>query len=223
MSSAIHQRLFEHARPFRTGEFGPSLEDVGRIPIVPALINDLAAALDSNDLTDQKVGLFFCEGLLLLVPQDSELAKVVAPRIERLTHSGDELVRSVAVPAFIHLRQQVPAYRERMLEFVKDLAPSVRNAALCASQTFLSTGEVLPLISFQNDHYVSETGGMGGPWRYVLRDEALCRIEAALGRSFRKHELSESQNGQVIFWWDWAPFLEWWSKRNRPWRKLFAA
>ncbi len=57
---------------------------------------------------------------------------------------------------------------------------------------------------------------MGGPVHYVLRNQALTTIERMAGRQFVKHELTEMVEGEVVFWWDWQPMLEWYraSKNN---------
>jgi hypothetical protein len=104
------------------------------------------------------------------------------------------------------MRSQLPDFRQTMLTFLHDPSVTVRTAALLASETFLRKDEIEPLVQFQSDDRISETGGMGGPWRYIYRDEALLRIEKLADRSFRKHELSDVKNNQVIFWWDLAPF-----------------
>ena len=218
MSQTPHERLFEHSNPFQTGKFGPSIEDIGCIPITNILLADLANALQSNDTTDRDVALFFCEALLVKHPQSAELIAAVAPIIYKFICSDDKFLPYSAVPAFIHLKDRFKDYRERMLQFLTNSESAACTRALEASETFLYPNEIQPLIAFQNDTEVSETEKMGGPWRYMRRDMALGKIERMIGQSFAKYESSESKEDKVIFWWDWAPFLEWWNKQHGKWR-----
>jgi len=146
---------------------------------------------------------------------NAELIRAVVPPVDTLIMSDDDFVRSSAVPLFARLRDHFPNYRERMLTLLADCNSISRERVLYAADTFLKRDEVQPLLSFQNDTVISETVGMGGPWRYILRDEALRLIEKMLGQSFRTQECTEAKDNRVIFWWDWTPFLEWWAKRKR--------
>jgi hypothetical protein len=215
MPQKLYERLFQHSKPFTTAAVGPSIQDVGKIPITSELVGDLVAALQSPSSADRNVALFFCEGLLDQNRGATELIRAVVPPIDTLIMSDDDFVRSPVVPVYARLRDYFPSYRERMLTLLADCNSISRERVLAAADTFLKRDEIQPLLSFQNDTVISETGSMGGPWRYILRDEALRLIEKMLGQSFRTQECTEAKDNQVIFWWDWTPFLEWWAKRKR--------
>jgi hypothetical protein len=216
MPQPLYERLFRHSKPLTTAAaVGPSIQDVGKIPVTSELIEDLVAALQSPRSADRNVALFFCEGLLDHNMGDPEFVRAVVPPVETLIMSDDDFVRSSAVPVYARLRDYFPGYRERMLTLLADCNSLSRERVLYAAGTFLKRDEVQPLLSFQNDTVISETGGMGGPWRYILRDEALRLIEKMLGQSFRTQECTEARDNQVIFWWDWTPFLQWWAARKR--------
>jgi hypothetical protein len=114
------------------------------------------------------------------------------------------------------MRTVLPQYREWLIQFLCDEAPAVRSEALGRCETFLKNGEVEPLLPFEKDGYLAEVS-MDGPVHYVLRNAALNKIELLLGRQFPKHELTEAIDGEVVFWWDWKPFLGWWTKQKRKW------
>lgn len=215
MKEDIQERLFLHADPFRTGRLGPSTDDIARIPLSEEILTDLKAALGSSEFKNNKLALFFCQGLLQKRPRSRELIDLVVAAVRDLIKSNDGHLRSYTVPVLIQLREDLPDYREQMLNLLCDAESSVRTAALLGSDTFLRDKEIEPLLPFRFDTVVSETDGMGGPWRYIFRDEALFRIERSLERTFGMHECSEAKDNQVIFWWDWVPFLEWWSKQKR--------
>lgn len=209
MPPQLYERLFEYSKPFQAGKLGPSIQEIGKIPITADLVSDLTAAIRSPNSSDRNVALFFCEGLLACNPEHRDLLSALVPLVNDLITSTDDLARSSVVPVFIRLRGWFPNYRKEMLELLTNPNSNSRADVLQAAETFLRKREIQPLLSFQNDPVISETGGMGGPWRYILRDEALRLIEKMLGRSFRTQECTEAKDNQVIFWWDWRPFLEW--------------
>jgi hypothetical protein len=214
MAKQIHERLFSHARPFQTSSLGPSIEDISKIPLTEEVLADLKLALESTEFETKKVGLFFSQGLLQQQPPDPRLVPMLLVVVADCIRDEDGFLRNYAVPVLVLLRGYVSDYRTQMLTLLRDSVSAVRHSALMASETFLKPGEVAPLLPFQSDTSISETEAMGGPWRYLMRDEALYRIERLLQRDFRVHECSEVRNNQVIFWWDWVPFLKWWAKRH---------
>ena len=127
----------------------------------------------------------------------------------------DPDVRAVLVGCLTFMRAD-PRSRKWLIQFLCDDSPFVRSEALGRCETFLEKDEVEPLLSFQNDVYLVEVS-MHGPVHYVLRNSALGKIELLLGRQFPKHEMTKVIEGEVVFWWDWNPFLNWWSKKKRKW------
>src|SRR5205807_9276341 len=208
------QRLLRRARPYQTSKLGPSIDDISNIDVTKEVVDDLRLGLQSGDFDATKCALFFCQGLLQR-STSPKLFDLLQLEIPNLLRSEVPYLRGYVVPVTVAARQHLPNFRATMLGLLADPDHAVRTAALLATDTFLQKGEIEPLILFQSDTSVSETEAMGGPWRYVFRDEALFRIEKLAGRSFRKYESSEINGERVVFWWDWQPFLDWWVARRR--------
>ena len=214
MTESIQQRLLRRAKPYQTSKLGPSLNDIAQMELSEALYDDLRLGLQSGDFDATKSALFFCQGLLQR-PANARIFKLLESEIPSLLCSEIPYLRGYVVPLVVAAREYLPNFRETMLKLLADPDHAVRTAALLASDTFLRRGEIAPLIPFQWDTSVSETEAMGGPWRYIFRDEALLRIENLASKSFRKFESSESTGGRIVFWWDWQPFIDWWAANQR--------
>ncbi len=220
----IAQALLRRASGFQSSGHGVALEDFNSIPATPDLGDEIIQGLQSDDPVDRRVSLFFCEGFLRsgrLNLLGERLVNALPLNLKRLIEDKDDLSRGAALPLLVLMRAQFPEYRSAMLKALLDSDAQVRMAALNAADTFLKTGEIEPLLSFERDLYLSETGGMGGPLHYVLRDDALAKIECMAGKQFAKHELTEIKESEVVFWWDWNPMLEWYrASKSSLWAKL---
>lgn len=209
------KRLINRAKKFSPGSPGVGLEDIGRLVPDRALEADLAECLTSDDPTENLWGLFFCEGLHIAAKLAESTKLVLLPRIPVLRKSPDDQTRSATVPVEVSLRESLPKFKEWMLEHLTDKYVGVRKYALGHAEEFLSSGEIEALLPFVDDPYIAETS-MDGPCVYPLRNAALEKIETLVNERFEKREKTEAlPDGDVVFWWDWSPFLEWWAKHRR--------
>jgi hypothetical protein len=205
------ERLFEripHPRPTH----GISGQDIARITVDSNLVNELVDCLQSNDSLDAIFGLWFVEHLsarldfcVLAEPSFPLFASLVR---NALTHA-DRQVREAAIGAFVALRENYDGYPAVMRELLRSADPDVRRSALRAALTFLSAEDLETLLPFRDDPFFGETGGMGGPLRYDLRDYALEVAEDITGQRFDSGDCLEQREGATISWRSWSAFTRW--------------
>jgi len=220
----IAQALFQRSIDYQSSRLGVALEDFAAIPATPDFGDEIMQGFHSDDPVDRRVSLFFCEGFLKYdhaAQLGRNFVESLPSEAVRLVGDPDDLTRSAAHLLLIAVRGSVVGYRTLMLKALADQSSSVRTVALNATETFLKSREIEPLLSFESDSYLSEIGGMGGPIHYVLRNQALTTIERMAGRQFAKHELTEIKESEVVFWWDWNPMLEWYrASKSGLWAKF---
>jgi hypothetical protein len=208
---AFFEQLMRRTEGFQSSRYGVTLEDFLKIPVSIEFGDEIIAALRSSDPKDRRTALFFCEGFVrnnkAEMLGERFLDRLVAD-VVKLIHDEDALVRDAGIPVFVLLRTHFGNYRISMLRALVDTSPTVRGTALNSANTFLGSGEIDPLLSFERDVYRSESTP-GGAIHYLLRNQALTIIENMLRRQFAKHELTEIVEGEVVFWWDWRPLLDW--------------
>ena len=92
----------------------------------------------------------------------------------------------------------------------------IRMTALSYAGYYLPAGSFSLLFEFQHDPFVAETGGMGGPPRYILRDHALDVLERlshcpvlAAGDCFE-----DTPEGRVSYR-SWSRFLNWYERNKQ--------
>lgn len=215
------ERLFSRIPAPGIGKLGISTADIDRVVLVPDLIDDILECLRSEDKVDATFGLFFLEqlhnrGEFKKLAQRS--LSVITPLIETLLEHQDLQVRSAAARTFVVFRENYSNYRHRMLLSLKSADAEIRRVALWAAPTFLTTEEVDVLGAFQKDPEFGETGGIGGPLRYDLRDYALETAERISGKTFDSGDCFDSHDGQRISWRSWSAFNNWVErKKGRNW------
>lgn len=217
MAPTASERLIRLVKK-QPGSLGISLKAAGGIPMDEAVRTDILTCL--FDVNDSEVGwgLTFCQGLLSEGKCDDEIENTLIQRLPEFLKSNAPEIRSEAVNLLIMLRKRFPTYRHWMLPSLQDPCPTIRRQALMNSQTFLEPGEIEPLVAFRDDNYLTEIS-IGSHLIYSLRNEALDRIEQAIGKTFERKQLSEVvEGGEKAYWWDWKPFLGWWEKRQSKWR-----
>lgn len=212
----ISDRLIKRLPKERAYQVGISGKDFEKIVLTDDLKIDILAALNSSDLTDVRLGLFFAEQLLRpgKYPHfDNDLLQVSL----KLLDTKEWGIKEHCVSIIYLLGQKLNNYRDLMLKALKDDDAMVRYKALYAYHTFAHPKELAPLEQFENDDYVTEVG-MGSHLVYELRNQALEMIEKTIGQRFKKHEITEIyKDKNVVFWWDWTPFHEW---KKSIWRKI---
>jgi len=217
MIKAASDRLIARANRAGAGCTGISAADIARIPLTDEVVREIEECLSSLEVSELKWGLWFTNGILDYSPPQEFLTGLL-PRVTTWLKHEDWDVRDHALDIFIRLRKNYVDYREVMLEMLKDTEPLVRWHALKAYQTFLTRRDISQLLGFQEDKYMSETE-MGSPLVYAIRNEALAVIEAICEKQFTKKEKVEmGEAGRMVYWWDWQPLLDWWTKRQSTWR-----
>ena len=211
------QRLIKRAEQYERSTTGIGLDSIKKMECDDGVVTDIFECLRSEEPKDVHWGLWFCRGLMESGKLPRHALSELLGRFPLLVGHADSEVRGALIGCLVLARTDLPLYREWLIQLLRDEAPSVRSEALGRCETFLKKGEVEPLLSFEKDSYLAEVS-MYGPVHYVLRNAALTKIESLLGRQFPKHELTEAINGEVVFWWDWKPFREWWGRQKRKWR-----
>jgi hypothetical protein len=194
-----------------------SLSNIHFIGIDKFLINDIKACMESENPIDISKGLFFLMGILekyTFEDLGTEFNKFLVEKIPTLIYKNRSFQSSYfALDLYILLNKNYSDYRDVMLRFLKSDDLGFRKAALGSYETFSQSQEIIPLLDFQNDPYVSELS-MCGPLQYELRDIALYKISKILGKNFliNKLEVPDPEWGinAYVSWYDWAPFLSWW-------------
>ncbi len=209
--------LFARVPKPTVGQSGIAEQDVARARVDDAVVGELLACLNSNDPVDVTFGLFFAQGLRqreeFLVVAEPQLPTIAAGIRAALNHTCSQ-VRQLAVEAFAAFHQSYDDYPTRMREFLRSQDAGIRRAALRAAPSFLLPSEVEALLSFRADPEFGETGGMGGPLRYDIRDYALAVAEHIAGRRFDSGDCFERRDGMEISWRSWASFTQWLETRK---------
>jgi hypothetical protein len=208
------ERLVQRVPMKDPSSCGISYEETANIQVDEQVRADILSCLYDVNPSEVRWGLWFCESLLMAGKLDDHIENALIQQIPSLLKSEDPKLRGEVVRVVVKLRGQLPEYRDWMLQCLRDSYSSVRNHALLNSQTFLKPKEIEPLLAFEKDDYLTETS-MGSPLVYLLRNEALDRIEKSLGKTFQRQQLSEVvKGGETAYWRDWKPFLDW---RNNHW------
>lgn len=220
MNKGASKRLIERVKRLQQDPFGVSCEDIARLPLDDGMISDILECLsDPEDVPELKWGLWFTLGILKSNPPQSFL-KWLVPRIPTWLKHCDGGVREAALDIFVPLRKNYKNYEKLMIGLLRDPNPVVRGRALRESKTFLTRKDVPMLLHFQNDKYMTETK-MGSPLLYAIRNDALAAIETLCGKQFTKGEKVEPcETDDMVYWWDWQPFLDWWNERQNRSRLL---
>src|ERR1041385_5143211 len=177
-------RLFARL-PSPRSPIGVAPQDIARMCVDSGLMDDLLDCLRSDDDLDVGFGLYFVEHLRprpdfwpVAEPQRPVFASLIR---DSLAHANPQ-VRVDAIRAFVAFRDSYEGYPAVMRELLRVPEPEARRAALRAAPTFLSVRELDELVPLRDDSVVAESGGMGGPLRYTLRDFALEIAEHIAGR-----------------------------------------
>jgi hypothetical protein len=211
--------------PAPRNKLGVSTQDIERIIAVPELMGELKECLRSEDESDLIWGLYFAERLRLRADfcsiAGSSLSEIAALIRSGLGHSSERL-RARTIRAFVAFRSHYPDYAGVMRQLLQSPGATVRHEALAAAPTFISKNELDLLLPFRDDALVDETGGMGGPHRYVFRDLALETAERIAGRTFENGDCFELRDGSKVSWRSWSRVNQWLEPRAGGfWRRLF--
>jgi hypothetical protein len=170
---------------------------------------------------DVTFGLYFIEHLrprtdfcLVAEPAFEDFASLIR---DCLSHPHPR-VRSDAIGAFVAFRDCYEGYAPVMRALLRSPDSEARCAALRAAPTFISPNDLDLLLPLRSDPLFGETGGMGGPKRYWLRDFALGIAEHIAGRPFDSGDNLEQRESLTISWRSWATFVRWLeSRKHRRW------
>ena len=211
--------------PAPRSKLGVSTQDIERIIEVPELAQELKECLRSEDESDLIFGLYFARQLRLRADfcsiASSSLPEIAALIRSELEHAS-ERVRAGALRAFVAFRSHYPDYAAAMGQLLRSPDGMIRYEVLAAAPTFISEDELDSLLPFQHDTLAGETGGMGGPHRYEIRDLALAMAERIAGRTFENGDCFESRDGSKVWWRSWSRFNQWLESRSGGvWRRLF--
>jgi hypothetical protein len=193
------------------------VDDIATLECDQAVAEDILLCVYSTDVLEIVWGLWFVLGLAGVGKLNDELANIVARQLPSIiglgsADSSNAGARECALELGVALRNRLPKYRELMLESLSDPVVGIRHVALQNCTTFLEKNELEPLLIFKDDPYIMETS-MSGPLVYSLRDLALSKIESIVGKHFETSRRSQVlDDGAIVSWRDWAPFLRWWEK-----------
>ena len=212
------EQLFARIPAPHASKYGIGANDILRIPASPDLVSDLLDCLRSDDELDLIFALMFAEHLRTR-PDFCRLAEPSLPVLaagirSALAHSIPR-VRASAIRAFVAYRSCFGDYSTVIRSFLSDTDSQIRSEALVAAPTFLATSELAVLLPFRDDPEASETGGMGGPLRYLTRDLALSIAERIAGQQFSAGDCFERVDGSSVSWRSWSTFTQWLDSKKR--------
>lgn len=204
----ISESLLQFAVSYQSCKLGISIEDFANIPYSTNLESLISQGLSSGDSEDQRLALFFCEGLLHIQRNAPkyQITEMLMPRIESFLCSKEPSVRLASYTILPHLKRLVSDYQGKILLALRDENPQIRTLALNLIESFMGKNEVKHITTFEFDDYIAETSP-AGPLRYVLRDHAFLLIEKYINQVIPKREKVEMYHYEPVYWFDWTPLL----------------
>lgn len=205
---------------FAKSTFGVALADISHIPLDDGLKEDILACLSNAEWAENVWGLFFCHGFIAggrALELGTEIARMLIEETPKWIGHVEAKLRLQALPLFISYRSSIAGFENRMSALLTDQDSEIRALALQNADTFISSSDLEKLFPFQADACVMEDP-TGNRRVYILRNMALQAVERILDRRFVSGERSEIVDGNLTFWRDWNPFLQWWAAPWRRWR-----
>lgn len=218
---SISSEELRHAAKLVDLKHGMELNNISRIELNTRVIANILNCIKSDNYLDISDGLYFLMGFLQKYKLnnfgDDFTDNLIKKIPELITVSQNSQVRSYALQFFVWLKDNYPNYREIMLDFLCSSDLSQKRCALTNYETYCMPKEVEPLLRFQNDSYVAELS-MCGPLEYQFRNFALEKISKVIGKNFMLNKIKERHpdwGGDYVNWYDWEPFLDWHSNKNK--------
>ncbi len=218
VQSAKLEKLFSHIPNPRIGDVGIADKDIARIVVTPSLVPDILDCLESKDELDVTFALFFLEELNIRADfraVSGMALKTITDWIRKFLNHTNARIRADAVRAFVAFRENFSDYSSVMLDLLRSPDEQIRRVAVGAAPTFLTAKNLDELLWFREEPTFGETGGMGGPMRYDLRDFALEMAERIAGKSFNAGDCCEQREGVQVSWRSWSAFINWLNRKKK--------
>jgi hypothetical protein len=220
LDATKRDKLFLHIPVPRFGKYGIADKDIARIVVTQGLVSDIIDCLESKDDLDAGFALFFLEELNGRSDFRAVLGSeqnTITTWIRKLLNHSSSKIRADAARAFVAFRKDFSDYPSVMLGLLRSPDVQIMRIALRATPTFLPVKNVDELLRFRDEPTFGETGGMGGPMRYDLRDLALEMAERIAAKSFDAGDCLEQREGFQVSWRSWSAFTIWLEKKKK-WR-----
>jgi hypothetical protein len=198
-----------------------ALAGIPHIPLDAEFKEDILFCLASVESSENIWGLFFCQGMVAGGKSQelgSDITRALIEKTPKWMVDMDPKLRLHALPIYVSYRAFIPEFLDGMVRALADKDPEIRMLTLRNGRFFLSPRNLETLLPFQNDPFAGEEG-MGGRMIYALRNMALAEIQRLTAKEFASEERSEIAQSTTIFWKDWTPFLQWWTSREKGWRR----
>jgi hypothetical protein len=192
-------------------------EDVQRLRLTPDLVADVVECLESPEIDDKEVGLYFSQFLIAPGKLNREREAWFIAYISDLSQGATGRLEAPCFRLMRRFRFKMRNYRDLMLKALESADPLVRKEALLAYEAYRLSGEVAPLEKFERDDHLAGSGRRR-PKTFELRNLALEEIERVMRATFKKVEKTEvTPEGDKAVYRDWAPYYRW---KKSPWRRF---
>src|SRR2546422_892371 len=104
MPKTSSERLFEKVKPYNSSPLGPSVTDIGRMPLTADVVEDISKCLRETDVSELKMGLWFAQGVLDSNPPRDLLLLLLAELPKWINHEKND-IREMALPLLVRLRE----------------------------------------------------------------------------------------------------------------------
>lgn len=189
---------------------------IQKLGVSSEITQGIQKCLSSDFQSDISTGFLFLNALLgNNQPKifGDDFFRFLVDRLEKLLEHESKYVCYQTLELYIWLKDNYPNYKDVLRKYIFSDDLGYRKIALYHCESFVNEKELSPLIRFSQDDYAAEKG-MNSELFYELRDLALEKISKLVGKQFCGIRLSESHDGTVVSWYDWAPFYEWWEENK---------
>jgi hypothetical protein len=215
----IYERMREHMERYEQSRrtIGISTGDVVAQEYTQAELRQLVEGLrlhpPSGDATF-RLWSFIYERQEGRIPE--ELRRDAADHLASYLDDCEDPLDNEAVQIFAVWGRHRSDYRSVCEPLLGHPAAHIRSTALSFAPCYIPRRSLDVLFNFRRDPFVCETGGMGGPLRYVLRDQALAILEklTECPKVLAGDCFEDTDNGRASYR-TWVPFLNWYEKNKK--------
>ena len=143
-----------------------------------------------------------------------EIRHLAADNVAEHVRASGKTLDESAVEIFMAWGTHRPDRKSVCLHLLNHEQAWIREIALNYSGSFLRQDEYSILLRFRQDLDVGETGGMGGPLRFILRDQALRVLKHLTRCPVKEDDCFEELPEGRVFYKSWTPFLNWFEKHG---------